>query len=115
MELILTLQSGNKVLVTCVGQHYHTFDLLALIPIKGQGPPQPLDDPVAYGQALYRALFLSDTPAQRALDLGPPQKWINLKMLLCNSLHSILLGISHVYLISQNTCSALILLPYIFN
>jgi tetratricopeptide (TPR) repeat protein len=66
MELTLTRQSGTQILVTCDSQSSHTFDLLSLLP-QEKGLPQPLDDPVAYGQALYTALFPPETLARRTL------------------------------------------------
>jgi CHAT domain/AAA domain len=73
MELTLARQSqpGTQVTVTCDGQPSHTFDLRTLIPDADKGPPPPLTDPVAYGQALYAALFPPGTPARRALDNAP--------------------------------------------
>jgi tetratricopeptide (TPR) repeat protein len=70
MELILTRQSGTQILVTCESQPSHTFDLLSLLP-QEKGLPQPLDDPIAYGQAVYAALFPPETLARRALANTP--------------------------------------------
>lgn len=70
MELTLERQVGSQVLVTCDNQASHTFDLLTLIPNE-KGLPQPLDNPVAYGQVLYAAVFPSGTLAQRALEDSP--------------------------------------------
>jgi hypothetical protein len=70
MELTLVRQAGTQVLVTCDGQPSHTFDLLTLVPGE-KGPPQPLDDPVAYGKAVYQALFQPETAARRELDAMP--------------------------------------------
>jgi tetratricopeptide (TPR) repeat protein len=70
MELTLAHQAGSQILVTCNNQPSHTFDLFTLIPHE-KGLPQPLDDPVAYGQALYSALFPPETLAQRALTNTP--------------------------------------------
>jgi tetratricopeptide (TPR) repeat protein len=70
MELTLARQAGSQVLVTCDSQPSHTFDLLTLAPGE-QGPPQPLDDPVAYGKAVYQALFPPETAARRGLDAMP--------------------------------------------
>src|SRR5437660_902504 len=70
MELTLARQVGSQVLVTCDNQPSHTFDLLTLLP-QEKGLPQPLDDPVTYGQALYAALFPPETLAQRALANAP--------------------------------------------
>jgi CHAT domain len=70
MELTLTHQAGSQILVTCDNQPSHMFDLLPLIPHQ-MGLPQPLDDPVTYGQALYAALFPPEILAQRALANAP--------------------------------------------
>jgi tetratricopeptide (TPR) repeat protein len=70
MELTLTRQSGTQVLVTCESQSSHTFDLLALLPHE-KGLPQPLDNPVVYGQAIYAALFPPKTAAHRTLADAP--------------------------------------------
>src|SRR6266699_1323976 len=70
MELTLARQGETQVLVTCDGQASHTFDVRTLIPGK-QGLPQPLDDPVAYGKAVYQALFPTETVARRELDALP--------------------------------------------
>src|SRR5947208_172487 len=72
MELTLARQAGSQVLVTCDNQPSHTFDLLTLLPHK-KGLPQPLNDPVAYGQAVYAALFPSETLAQQAL-INTPER-----------------------------------------
>src|SRR5712691_3192624 len=69
MELTLTRQAGTQVAVTCDGQPSHTFDL----------PPLPdekkllyvPDYPIAYGKALYTALFPPGTAAQRTLATTP--------------------------------------------
>ncbi len=70
MELTLECQARSQILVTCDHQPSHTFDLLTLIPHE-KGLPQPLDDPVGYGQALYQALFPPEALAQRALTNAP--------------------------------------------
>jgi tetratricopeptide (TPR) repeat protein len=63
MELTLSRQDATttQVSVACDGQHSHTFDLLSLIPASSgddeQGLPGPFDDAVAYGTALFAALF----------------------------------------------------------
>jgi tetratricopeptide (TPR) repeat protein len=73
MELTLTHQADSQVNVYCNGQPSHTFDLRALAPDPAipDRPPQPLADPVAYGQALYQALFPPQSPAQQALASRP--------------------------------------------
>jgi tetratricopeptide (TPR) repeat protein len=70
MELTLTLQGSTTVAVSCDEGPSHTFDLNRLLPaekISGR-PPQPLDDPLAYGQAVYQALFPPRSLAARLLD-----------------------------------------------
>ncbi|MBZ0281447.1 MAG: CHAT domain-containing protein [Anaerolineae bacterium] len=70
MELTLTPQNGTQIAVACDDQPSHTFDFLTLTPdekIPGR-PPQPLEDPVVYGQAVFAALFPADSPARRKLD-----------------------------------------------
>jgi hypothetical protein len=73
MELTLTHQAGTQVAVACDGQPSHSFDYLTLIPDKAipGRPPYPFDDPVAYGEAVHRALFPPGTPARQALVQGP--------------------------------------------
>jgi len=70
MELILTLQAGTQVLVTCDDRTSHTLDLLTLVP-GNNGLPHPLDDPVAYGKAIYLVLFPPETAAWSALNAKP--------------------------------------------
>ncbi len=70
MELTLTLQGSTTVTVSCDEGPSHTFDLNRLLPaekISGR-PPQPLDDPLAYGQAVYQALFPPKSLTARLLD-----------------------------------------------
>ncbi len=69
MEISLALQSGTTVSVTCDGQPSHTFDLLNLTPDKkiAGRPPQPLVKPVAYGLAVFAALFPAKSVASRML------------------------------------------------
>jgi len=73
MELVLTRQpaNGNQVAVTCDGQPSHTFDLRTLIPNNQHQPPHPLEDPVAYGSAVYTALFPPATSGRRQLENAP--------------------------------------------
>jgi tetratricopeptide (TPR) repeat protein len=71
MELTLTRQSGNNVAVICDGQPSHTFDLRILIPNSKNGLPQPLDNPITYGKAIYSVLFPPETPAQFTLEAKP--------------------------------------------
>ena len=70
MELILTRKTGTQVLVTCNERSSHTFDLLTLMP-GNNGLSHPLDDPVAYGKAIYQALFPQETAAWSALNAKP--------------------------------------------
>jgi len=70
MELTLARQTGTQVLVICDSEPSHTFDMLTLIPGE-QGPPQPIDDPVAYGKAVYQALFPPASAARHELDAMP--------------------------------------------
>jgi len=69
MELILTRPDATalQVTVTCDGQVSHTFDLSSLIPTKANGLPHSMTDPIAYGTALYAALFPPDSLAHKAL------------------------------------------------
>ena len=73
MELILTLQTHNQVAVSCDEQPSHNFDLTTLIPDQNipERPLHPLEDPVAYGQAVYQALFPKGTPARQKLEAEP--------------------------------------------
>jgi len=71
MEITLIQQADQQVLVVCDGRPSHTFDLLILIPDVDEGPPQPLDDPVTYGKAIYSALFPKGTPTRLALEEKP--------------------------------------------
>jgi predicted ATPase len=73
MELTLTVSAGYRVTMDCDGQPSHEFDLKNLIPaeeIEGR-PPQPLEDPVGYGQAVYAALFPKGSFAKQTLDNEP--------------------------------------------
>jgi hypothetical protein len=70
MELTLMRQAGTQVLVTCDSGPSHTFDVQTLFPGE-QGPPQPLDDPIAHGKAVYQALFPPGSTARRGLDAMP--------------------------------------------
>src|SRR5881275_392421 len=71
MELVLTRQPGTQVAVTCDDQPSHTFDLRTLVPNDRKEPPQPLEGPVAYGKAVYAALFAAGTASQRELESAP--------------------------------------------
>jgi len=68
MEIILRQQVGLQVLVTCNGQFSHTFDHFPLIPHVENGLLQPPDDPIAYGRAIYDALFPEGTLTRRGLE-----------------------------------------------
>ena len=70
MELTIARQAGTQVLVTCDSEPSHTFDVRTLDPDE-QGPPQPIDDPVTYGKAVYLALFPLASPARRKLEAMP--------------------------------------------
>ncbi len=71
MELVLTRQLGTQVAVACNGQPSHTFDLHTLAPNDRKEPPQPLEGPVAYGKAVYAALFAAGTVSRRELESAP--------------------------------------------
>jgi tetratricopeptide (TPR) repeat protein len=73
IEITLTRQSGTQVQVACDGQSSHTFDLqpLVLAPEGPSGLPPQLEDSIAYGKALYQALFPANSPARRAFDAKP--------------------------------------------
>jgi CHAT domain len=70
MELALASQAGTQVLVACDSEPSHTFDMLTLVPGE-QGPPQPVDNPIAYGKAVYQALFPPASAARRKLEATP--------------------------------------------
>jgi len=70
MELTLTRQDGNQVLVTCNNHASHTFDLQTLLSSE-QTLSSPLVHPIAYGTTIAQALFAPDTPASRTLDALP--------------------------------------------
>src|SRR6266566_1491710 len=59
-----------QVLVTCDERTSHTFDLLTLVP-GNNGLSHPRDNPVAYGKAIYQALFPQETAAWIALNAKP--------------------------------------------
>ena len=70
MELTLEQTGdGRQIAVGVDGRFSHHFDLFDLVPIdhNPEGPPQPVDDPQAYGRAAYQALFPPDSPAAQAL------------------------------------------------
>ncbi|MBX0330682.1 tetratricopeptide repeat protein [Oscillochloris sp. ZM17-4] len=73
MELVLTIQPDNAALVTCDGVESHRFDPVRIVPDAQDAtrPPHPLADPVAYGRALFAALFPAGSPAHTALAARP--------------------------------------------
>jgi tetratricopeptide (TPR) repeat protein len=70
MELSLTLQEGNQILVTCDDHPSHTFDLQTLLSSEQAFSP-PLSDLIAYGTILAKDLFAPDSLASRALGAFP--------------------------------------------
>ncbi|HZU02507.1 MAG TPA: hypothetical protein VFA10_22760, partial [Ktedonobacteraceae bacterium] len=73
MELHLARPDSHQsqVTVTRDDAFSHTFDLHTLPPTRTNGLAHPLRDPVAYGKALYAALFPQGSPAQQALAARP--------------------------------------------
>src|SRR5437879_2254766 len=71
MELTLSHQTETEITVTCDGQPSHTFDVRTLSLKSEKERPHPLDDPVRYGEAAYRALFPPGTHARHALETMP--------------------------------------------
>src|SRR5947208_2475759 len=71
MELTLIHLNETEIGVTCNGQHSHIFDALTLISNKEKELSQPIDDLMAYGNAVYLALFPSGTLALHALETKP--------------------------------------------
>src|SRR5947209_14135870 len=74
MELSLTHQTDQhdtRIRVTCDSKFSHTFDLLALFPNEYKSIRAPGGNLVAYGKAIYVALFPAGTPAQQALSKAP--------------------------------------------
>lgn len=74
VELVVTRPTGQTpgVTVTCNGQFSHLFHLRLILPAEqDQQLPSPLTDPIAYGQALYRALFPAQSLARQCLEAGP--------------------------------------------
>ena len=73
MELVLSYHSETDVDVVCDGELSHRFELAMVFPIQPDpnAPPAPLADPVAYGAAVYTALFGADTAASKALESLP--------------------------------------------
>jgi tetratricopeptide (TPR) repeat protein len=71
MELTLAHQTETEITVTCDGQHSHTFEVRTLLPNREKGLPHPLDDPMAYGIAVYLALFPPESLAHHGLETIP--------------------------------------------
>src|SRR5436305_8383191 len=71
MELTLTHETETEIGVICDGQHSHTFDVRTLIANQGKELSQPIDDPLAYGEAVYLALFPPGTLARHVLETMP--------------------------------------------
>jgi tetratricopeptide (TPR) repeat protein len=68
IELTLKHQNETNISVICDGQPSHFFDLHLLSLNNDEGITHPPVDPVAYGKAIYQALFPLGTPAQLALE-----------------------------------------------
>jgi len=76
VELVLTRPTSQTygVSVICNGQFSHFFNLRLILPVEQSRPPaSPLTDPIAYGKALYSALFPYKSLALRCLE-GQPQR-----------------------------------------
>ncbi|MBP1466196.1 tetratricopeptide repeat protein [Candidatus Chloroploca sp. M-50] len=73
MELTISSQSANEALVRCDGVASHCFIPREVLPAPQDGSrlPNPLDDPVAYGRALFTALFPTGSLAHAALAARP--------------------------------------------
>ena len=71
MELTLAHQTETEITVTCDGQPSHTFDVRTLSLNNEKERPHQLDDPVAYGEAIYRALFPPESLARHRLETIP--------------------------------------------
>src|SRR5438067_13135120 len=76
MELTLTRQdvTTTRVSVSCNGQPSHHFDLHMVIPGDEHGLPGPFKDAVAYGTALFAALFPTGSASSDALSLEYAQE-----------------------------------------
>ena len=69
MELTLRQEEAEtEVRVICDGQFSHTFDLNMLFSDDQMSQLEPSNDPRAYGQTVYRALFPEGSCAHRVLD-----------------------------------------------
>ena len=73
MELILAHKTETEIDVTCDGHYSHSFDLQTLPPNNEKELSHLIDDPVAYGKALYLALFPPGTAAGITILV---QQWI---------------------------------------
>ena len=74
MELILAHhadQHDTQISINCDSKFSHTTDLLTPVPNSESHLPQPPDDPITYGKAIYQALFPPGTLAQLTLSKGP--------------------------------------------
>src|SRR6266446_6248806 len=71
LELILAHKTETEIDVSCDGHHSHSFDLQTLPPNNEKELSHLIDDPVAYGKAIYLALFRSGTAARYALETLP--------------------------------------------
>lgn len=74
MELTLKQEeTKTEICVICDGQPSHTFDLNMLFPDDQMSQLKSLDDPRAYGQTIYHALFPDGSFAHRVLDSSPKE------------------------------------------
>ncbi len=73
MEVTLSHEDTNRIAVFCNGQPSHTFDMQILPPPLGASTASssPLEDPVAYGTALYEALCAPETLAHQTIVANP--------------------------------------------
>lgn len=77
MELTLIHEDNNDIAVLCNGQLSHMFDMQMLPPPPGAATSSlsPLEDPVAYGSALYEALCAPETLAQQT-SAAKPERFV---------------------------------------
>jgi hypothetical protein len=62
----------ESISVSCDGQFSHFFNLRLILPAsQGQPLASPLNDPIAYGKALYSALFPYKSLALHCLESQP--------------------------------------------
>jgi hypothetical protein len=71
VELVLTLQEGSQIHVTCNDHSSHTAELYPLLFQSEQEAKIIVEDPVCYGKKLYSALFPPNSIAQQALSTMP--------------------------------------------